>query len=48
MLGSNHLLIKTDTDQLLVWVDIIETCVMYLLDGVMEEAFSDYEEYIKV
>ena len=44
MLGSNHLLIKADTDQLLAWVVIIETCVMYLLDGVMEEAFSDYEE----
>lgn len=46
MLGSNHLLTEEQTKHLLAWADIIETCFMFLLDGVLEEAFSDYEDYL--
>lgn len=46
MLGSNHLLTKEQTNRLLAWCDIIETCFMYLLDDAEEEAFFEYEEYL--
>lgn len=46
MLGSNHVLKQEQTKHLMAWVDIIETCFMYLLDDTEEEAFRDYEEYL--
>ncbi len=46
MLGSNHLLTEEQTKHLLTWADIIETCFMYLLDDVAEEAFTAYEDYL--
>lgn len=46
MLGSNHLLTEEQTEHLLAWADIIETCFMFLLDGVPEEAFTGYEDYL--
>lgn len=46
MLGSNHLLTDVQTKHLSAWVDIIETCFMYLLDNVDEEAFRDYKDYL--
>ncbi len=46
MLGSNHLLTQEQTTILLAWVDIIESCFMFLLDDVPEEAFADYEDYL--
>ena len=47
MLGRNHLLTEEQTKHLLAWVDIIESCFMYLLDGAEEEAFADYELYLE-
>ena len=46
MLGSNHLLTENQTKHLLTWVDIIEECLMYLLEDAEEEAFLDYENYM--
>jgi len=46
MLGSNHLLTEEQTKHLLAWVDIIESCFMYLLEGDEEDAFIDYELYL--
>lgn len=46
MLGRNHLLTQEQTEFLLVWIDIIETGLMYLLDGDEEDAFRDYEDYL--
>lgn len=46
MLGRNHLLTQEQTELLLVWIDIIETGLMYLLDGDEEDAFRDYEDYL--
>lgn len=46
MLGSNHLLTDEQTKHLLAWVDIIETCFMFLLDDLPNEAFADYEDYL--
>ena len=46
MLGSNHLLTENQTKHLLTWVDIIEECLMYLLDDAEEEAFLYYEDYM--
>lgn len=47
MLGRNHLLTEEQTKHLLAWVNIIESCFMYLLEGAEEEAFIDYELYLK-
>lgn len=47
MLGSNHLLTEEQTERLQAWVDIIETCFMYLLDNDVEDAFDDYEAYMR-
>lgn len=46
MLGSNHLLTEEQTKHLLAWINIIETCFMYLLDDDEEDAFSYYEDYM--
>jgi len=46
MLGSNHLLTEEQTKHLLAWVDIIESCFMFLLEDDLEEAFIDYEDYL--
>ena len=46
MLGSNHLLTEEQTEHLLVWVHIIESCLVYLLDDDEEDAFSEYEDYL--
>lgn len=46
MLGRNHLLTQEQTELLLVWIDIIETGLMYLLDDDEEDAFGDYEDYL--
>ena len=45
MLGENNLLTNEQTKYLLTWVDIIESCFMYLLEGASEEAFLDYYDY---
>lgn len=47
MLGRNHLLTEEQTKHLMAWVDMIESCFMYLLDNAGEEAFIDYENYLK-
>lgn len=46
MLGRNHLLTEEQTKHLMDWVDIIETCFMFLLDDLPDEAFADYEDYL--
>lgn len=46
MLGSNHLLTNEQTQQLLLWINIIEETLMYLLDGAEEEAFYTYDLYL--
>lgn len=46
MLGRNNILTAAQTKKLLLWVDIIEECLMYLLDGDEEEAFFWYNEYL--
>lgn len=45
ILGRNHLLTDEQTKYLLAWVDIIESCFIYLLEGASEEAFTDYNDY---
>ena len=45
MLGGNGILTEEQTKQVLVWVDLMEGCLMYLLDGDVEDAFCDYEDY---
>ena len=45
ILGENNLLTNEQTKYLLTWVDIIESCFMYLLEGASEEAFLDYNDY---
>ncbi|MDE5892937.1 MAG: hypothetical protein K2H45_08460 [Acetatifactor sp.] len=47
MLGRNHLLTEEQTKHLLAWVNIIEDCFMYLLEDAEEEAFVDFELYLK-
>lgn len=47
MLGSNNLLTEEQKEQLLEWVEIIEICLFYLFEGCEEEAFWDYNEYLK-
>lgn len=47
MLGSNHLLTEEQAKHLLAWVDIIESCFMFLLEDSPETAFIDYEDYLK-
>ena len=46
MLGSNQLLTEEQTRHLLAWVDIIESCFMFLLEHAEDEAFTDYEDYL--
>ena len=46
MLGYNHLLTEEQTKILLAWADIMENCLMWLLDDAEEEAFRDYEDYL--
>lgn len=46
MLGYNHLLTEEQTKLLLAWADIMENCLMWLLDDAEEEAFRDYEDYL--
>lgn len=46
MLGRNHLLTSEQTGKLLLWIDIIEECLTYLLDDCEEEAFWAYNEYL--
>ncbi len=46
MLGRNNLLTEEQIETLTIWVDIIEECLMYLLDDAEEEAFFSYEEYL--
>lgn len=46
MLGRNHLLSADQTKHLLAWIDIIEDCLMYLLDDAAAEAFAAYEDYL--
>ena len=45
LLGGNGILTEEQTKQVLVWVDLMEGCLMYLLDGDVEDAFCDYEDY---
>ena len=45
ILGENNLLTNEQTKYLLTWVDIIESCLMSLLEGASEEAFLDYYDY---
>ena len=45
MLGENNLLTNEQTKYLLTWVNIIESCFMYLLENASEEAFLDYDDY---
>lgn len=47
MLGQNNLLTTEQTGQLLLWVDIIEECFMYLLEEDEEDAFWAYNEYLE-
>lgn len=47
MLGRNNLLTKEQTEMLLIWVDIIEECLMWLLDDAVEEAFCTYNDYLE-
>ena len=46
MLGSNHLLTEEQTQRLIAWTEIIESCFMYLLEDDAEDAFIDYEDYL--
>lgn len=46
VLGRNHLLTENQIKHLLAWVDIIETCFMFLLDDIQDEAFTDYKDYL--
>ena len=46
MLGSNHLLTEEQTQRLIAWTEIIESCCMYLLEDDAEDAFIDYEDYL--
>lgn len=45
MLGRNHLLTEEQTKLLFAWVDIIETCFMFLLEDDPETAFAIYKDY---
>ncbi|MBO5031697.1 MAG: hypothetical protein J6C19_10445 [Lachnospiraceae bacterium] len=47
MLGRNHLLTNEQTKQLLLWTDIMEECLMCLLEEDWEDAFWDYHEYLE-
>ena len=47
MLGSNKLLTEEQTDKLNLWVDMIQESLMYLLEGVKEEAFWSYKMYLE-
>ena len=47
ILGRNQLLSEEQTKHLLAWVDIIESCFMFLLEDAEEEAFEDYELYLQ-
>lgn len=46
MLGSNHLLTQAQTNRLNLWTDIIEGCLMWLLEGDEKDAFWDYKLYL--
>lgn len=46
MLGSNNLLTDQQTEELLLWIDIIEECFMFLLEEDEEDAFFSYYEYL--
>ena len=46
MLGRNNILTEAQTKKLLLWVDMIQECLMYLLDGDEEDAFFWYNEYL--
>lgn len=46
MLGRNHILTEEQEKHLLAWVDIIEGCFMFLLEGALEDAFVDYQNYL--
>ncbi len=46
MLGSNNLLTDEQVKQLILWVEIIEECLMYLLEEDEESAFFSYNEYL--
>lgn len=46
MLGRNHLLTKAQTEELLLWTDMIDECLTYLLEEAWDEAFFSYDEYI--
>ena len=45
MLGGNGILTQEQTNCLLTWIEIMEGCLMYLLNGDGEDAFCDYEDY---
>ncbi|MBO5056071.1 MAG: hypothetical protein J6C64_06940 [Lachnospiraceae bacterium] len=46
ILERNHLLTEKQSRQLLEWINMIEYEVICLLDGAVEEAFGNYEEYL--
>ena len=43
---KNYLLTEEQTNLLLAWTDIIESCFMFLLEDDAEDAFIDYEDYL--
>lgn len=45
MLERNNLLTQQQTEQLQLWVDIIEETFVWLLEGAYDEAFSTYGMY---
>ncbi len=47
MLGRNGLLTEEQNRLLLAWIDIMEECLFFLLDGVEDEAFFSYHEYLE-
>ncbi len=47
MLTSNHLLTSEQETMLREWVDIISDALFWLLDGVIDEAFTGYNEHFE-
>ena len=45
MLTRNNKLTAEQTKYLLAWIDIIETCFIYLLEDASDIAFTDYTAY---
>ncbi|WP_253805161.1 hypothetical protein [Fusobacterium pseudoperiodonticum] len=45
MLTRNNKLTAEQTKYLLAWIDIIETCFIYLLEDASDIAFTDYIAY---